>query len=330
MTDVARRAGVSIATVSRALSGAPRVSPATRERITALAHEMSYAISPSAARLARGASATVAVVTANVSHWFYATMLEGILGVLSGADVDVLVYEVKAERERSRFFHDLPARRQADALIIMAFPLSAAEQERLDLMGMTVVMAGGALGEHPHVRVDDVAAGRQATEHLVRAGHRRIAMVNAAGEWTLPYAAPRDRHRGFVQALDEAGIEMDEQLVVDVLWGSDGGSEGMGRLLSVRRPPTAVVAFSDEVAFGALRTLRRASVAVPASMSVVGIDDHATAGLMDLTTVHQPVAELGAEAARLSLAALDGREGPERFRTLDTHLVVRGSTGPPA
>lgn len=190
---------------------------------------MSYAISPSAARLARGASATVAVVTANVSHWFYASMLEGILGVLSGADVDVLVYEVKAERERSRFFHDLPARRQADALIIMAFPLSAAEQERLDLMGMTVVMAGGALGEHPHVRVDDVAAGRQATEHLVRAGHRRIAMVNAAGEWTLPYAAPRDRHRGFVQALGEAGIEVDEQLVVDVPWGSDGGSEGMGR-----------------------------------------------------------------------------------------------------
>lgn len=329
MADLAERAGVSIATVSRALSGAPGVSAGTRARIKGLAEELSYAVSPDAARLARGSTGRVAVVTADVARWFYASMLEGIVTALHAADVDVLLYEVREERERRRFFEDLPARRQVDALIIIAFPISEDERRRLDLMGVTVVMAGGTLGDYPHVRIDDVAAGRQATTHLVMAGHERIGMINARGHWSLEYAAPNDRFRGFRDALTDADLPVIDELVVNPLWGSAGGAEGMARLLSVPSPPTAVVTFSDEVAFGALRTLRRAAVPVPYALSLVGIDDHAMAEVVDLTTVHQPVTEQGMAAGRLALSMIQGDAVDDVHLTLPTQLVVRGTTGPP-
>ncbi|MET0422393.1 MAG: LacI family DNA-binding transcriptional regulator [Actinoplanes sp.] len=329
MADLAERAGVSIATVSRALSGASGVSEETRRRIKSLAEDLSYAVSPDAARLARGSSGRVAVVTPDVAHWFYASMLDGIVSGLRGTDLDVLLYEVKEERERRRFFEELPARRQVDALILVALPISDDERRRLDLMGVTVVMAGGTLGEHPHVRIDDVEAGRQATAQLVRAGHERIAMINSTGTWSLEYAAPGARLRGYTAVLAEAGLPVRPELVVHRRWGSRGGVEGMSELLSLPDPPTAVVAFSDEVAFGALRTLRRAGVAVPYAISVVGIDDHHLADMLDLTTVRQPVTEQGLVAGQLVHQILQGTEpGPSAHVTLPTHLVLRGTTGP--
>jgi DNA-binding LacI/PurR family transcriptional regulator len=329
MADLAQRAGVSIATVSRSLNGAPGVSEATRRRVKALADELAYAVSPDAARLARGSTGRVAVVTPNVAHWFYASMLDGIVTALHDTELDVLLYEVQEERERRRFFAELPARRQVDALILIALPISDDERRRLDLMGVTVVMAGGTLGDHPHVRIDDVAAGRQAAGHLLLAGHERVAMINAMGTWTLEYAAPSARLRGFTEAVEAAGLAVAPELVVHERWGADGGALGMSRLLGLPRPPTAVVAFSDEVAYGALRTLRRAGIGVPHAISLVGMDDQAPSDMFDLTTVRQPVAEQGRTAGRLVREALEGTGAGEVHITLPTHLVVRGTTGAP-
>ncbi|MFI5908563.1 LacI family DNA-binding transcriptional regulator [Dactylosporangium sp. NPDC051541] len=329
MADLAERAGVSIATVSRALSGAPGVSEETRRRIKSLAEDLSYTVSPDAARLARGSNGRVAVVTPDVAHWFYAAMLDGIVTSLRGTDLDVLLYEVKEERERRRFFEELPARRQVDALILIALPISDDERRRLDLMGVTVVMAGGTLADHPHVRIDDVAAGRQATTQLIRAGHERIAMINSHGTWSLEYAAPSARLRGFTSALEEAGLALPPQYVVHKRWGSHGGVEGMNELLSLPSPPTGVVTFSDEVAFGALRTLRRAGVPIPHTMSVVGIDDHHLADMFDLSTVHQPVTRQGVAAGELARSILQDGDAETRHVTLPTRVVARGTTAPP-
>lgn len=329
MSDIAARAGVSLASVSRALSGSPGVSEATRTRIRRLAGELNYTVSPDAARLAKGSRGRVAVVTADLAHWFYASLLEGIMAALRGSDLDVLLYEVKREEERKRFFEELPARRQVDALIILAFPVSDEERRQLDLMGVTVVMAGGTLGEHPHVRIDDVEAARQATHHLILAGHQRVGLINATGRWRLPYAGPQDRLQGYLNALREADLPIDRELVVDAEWGGSGGAEGMARLLSHPRSPTAVVAFSDEMAFGALRTLRRSGIAVPRTVSLVGIDDHEMADVVELTTVRQPVLELGQVAGGLVFRLLSGETVEERHVTLPTQLVVRGTTGSP-
>ena len=329
MADIADKAGVSIASVSRALSGSAGVSEATRTRIRHLAAELNYAVSPDAARLAKGSRGRVAVVTADLAHWFYASLLEGIMAALRGTDLDVLLYEVKREEERKRFFEELPARRQVDALIILAFPVSDQERLQLDRMGVTVVMAGGTLADRPHVRVDDVEAARQATHHLLLAGHERVALINASGRWRLPYAAPHDRLQGYLNALGDAGLPMEPELVVQAEWGTAGGAEGMARLLSLPRSPTAVVAFSDEMAFGALRILRRSGIAVPHTVSLVGIDDHEMADVVELTTVRQPVLELGHATGGLVFRLLEGKPVEQQHVTLPTQLVVRGTSGSP-
>jgi LacI family transcriptional regulator, repressor for deo operon, udp, cdd, tsx, nupC, and nupG len=329
MADVARRAGVSTATVSRALRDMPGVSAPTRARIKALADELSYVVSPEASGLASGTTGRIAVVVPKIDLWFFATMLAGIEGVLRDADMDVLIYHVDGAEERRWFFERLPARRKADAVIVIALPVPEQEAERLDLIGVQVVIAGGELRDYPHVRVDDVDVGRRAAGHLVGLGHRDIAMIRTQDREGSVWAADRARSQGYCEALGEAGIPRRPELMVTVDWGIHGGALAMERLLSLERPPTAVFAYSDEVAMGALLTLRRAGVSVPGEISVIGVDDHPVSELYDLTTVRQPVELQGATAGRLAIDLLrDGEASPDRV-TLPTELVVRGTTGPP-
>lgn len=330
MADVARAAGVSTATVSRALRGMPGVSPATRDRIRQLADELAYVVSPEASRLAGGATGRVAVVLPTINLWFFSTMLAGIEAVMRDAGMDVLIYHVEGADDRRQFFQRLPARRKADAVIVIALPVPDEEAKRLDLMGVQVVVAGGQLRDYPHVRVDDQEISHQAVNHLVKLGHRRIAMIRTADREGSLWAADLSRSRGYRDALRAHDLPVDDSLMVTVPWGIDGGARAMERLISLREPPTAVFAYSDEVAIGALRTLRRAHIAVPDQMSVVGVDDHPMAELSDLTTVHQPVERQGALAARLALDLVRGAQPAHRQITVPTHVVVRGSTGPPA
>jgi LacI family transcriptional regulator, repressor for deo operon, udp, cdd, tsx, nupC, and nupG len=329
MADVASLAGVSKATVSRALNGAPGVSDQTRTRIKALVQELSYVVSPDASRLSRGSTGRIAVVMPQTTSWFYGAVLSGILSVLRAEGLDALVYQVAGDEGSRRFFEDLPVRRQVDAVIVVAFPVSDFERRQLDRLGVPVVVAGGSLLDHAHVRIDDTAAARQAVTHLVRAGHERIAMITSSVTPDLPYAPPADRLDGYRAALEDAGMDVDRELVVELPWSAGMGAEGMNRLLSLGRRPTAVFAFCDEVAVGALRSLRRTGIPVPGAMSVIGIDDHPLAELCDLTTVRQPVDGQGTRAARIALDLLRGHPVEAAQVTLPTHLVIRSTTAPP-
>ena len=328
LADIAGLAGVSPATASRALSDAYGVAPGTRERVLEIARRVNYVVSPEASRLARRAIGRVAIVVPHIDRWFFGTMVAGLEGVLSDAGLDVLLYHVSGPDDRRRFFEQLPARRKVEAVVVVAFPVTDTERQRLESLGVTILAAGGQDEAYPHVSIDDDAAGRQAVRHLLQLRHRRIAMI-AATDPTFP-GWPRDtpRSSAYYAALAEAGVAVDEQLVVTVDWGGRSGADGMSRLLSLREPPTAVYAHSDEVALGAMRTIRRAGLRVPQDISIVGIDDHPLADLMDLTTVHQPVREQGARSAELLLALLRG-DHVDRSVTVPTRLVVRGSTSPP-
>src|SRR3954469_3048294 len=166
MADVAREARVSIATVSRALRGVPGVSQATRDRIERIAHHPAFFLSPEASALARGHTGRVAIVVPHLDAWFYSAMLASMAPVLRTADLDMLVYQVEGQEQRTQFLRELPARRKADAVIITALPMAQAELDRLDLMGVDVVVAGGSIRDFPHVLVDDLEAGRLAVQHL--------------------------------------------------------------------------------------------------------------------------------------------------------------------
>jgi DNA-binding LacI/PurR family transcriptional regulator len=329
MADVATAAGVSTSTVSRALRNMPGVSEEQRSRIREIANELSYVISPEASRLSRGDTGRVAVVVPVINHWYFSTVLAGVEAVMREAGLDVLVYQIGEGSDRRRFFHDLPARRKADAVIMIALPLPAGEASRLELLGVQVVVAGGRLLDYPHVCVDDLEIGRRAVTHLADLGHRDIAMIRTYDHEGVLWPADLARAQGYRAALADHGRAYDRRLVVTTQFGFQGGRQAALKLLALDRPPTAIFAHADEVAFGVLRALDDAGVEVPGEMSVIGVDDHPLSELHGLTTVRQPVEELGRVAARMVLDQLAGRPLREPAVCLPTELVVRASTAPP-
>lgn len=331
MTDVARRCGVSIASVSRALRGEPGVSAATRDRILSAARDLAYVVSPEASRLSGGPTGRVGVVVPRIDAWFYSTVLAGIAGEFDSVGIDLILCTLPNSASRHRFFEALPLRRKVDAVIVVSVPLTTRERTRLQQLDVPTVHVGGhhpATGQ-PWVGIDDESAARQAVGHLLRIGHRDIAMIQAVDNEGTPWAADEARIRGFHRQIGEAGLP--DPTVVRVPWGIDGGAHGMEILLSDQQLPTAVFCHSDEIALGALRTLRRSGISVPQQISVIGVDDHPSAELSELTTVSQPVSEQGRIAAQLVLARLenDSSTVTPAVTTLPTRLVIRNSTAPP-
>ena len=326
MADVARAAGVSIATVSRALRGVPGVSQATRDRIQQIAQELSYVISPEASSLSRGHTGRVAIVMPHLDAWFYSAMLASMAPVLRAAELDMLVYQVEGEEQRTGFLRELPARRKADAVIITALPMAQAELDRLDLMGVDVVVAGGSIRDFPHVQVDDLEAGRLAVQHLIDLGHRRIGMIRTSDTDGTAWSADVLRVRAWRETLAAAGLDSSEELLVTETYGAEAGSRAMARLLALPDPPTAVFAYSDELAFAAMAHARSNGIRVPEDVSVVGVDGHPLGAQVGVTTVDQDVALQGRVAAEMVVQLVSG--GQVLDVDVPVRLVPRHSTGP--
>jgi LacI family transcriptional regulator, repressor for deo operon, udp, cdd, tsx, nupC, and nupG len=325
--DVAARAGVSTATVSRALRGLPKVSAATRQRVLTAARDLDYVVSASASRLASGRTSTVAVVSPSISRWYFGQVISGAEIVLNEAGFDLLLYAVGSPERRQRFFSELPLRGRVDAVMIVTVPLHDDEAASLAVLRMPLSSVGVAIPGFSSVCIDDIAGASSAVNHLLALGHRRIAMI--AGEpGQAHFTAPAFRRTGYIAALGAAGIEPEGGVDIDGEYTVDGGERAMATLLACPDLPTAVFAQSDEMAIGALRAIRKVGLRCPQDISVVGFDDHEMAALFDLTTVAQPVQEQGARAARQLLGALSGA-GPPSCEELPTHLVVRGTTCPP-
>jgi len=328
MADVARRAGVSIATVSRALRDLPGVSPHTRSRVLTIVAELDYVVSPAASSL-RGATRRVAVVLPRLDSWFSSTMLATVEATLRQADLDVLVYQVSTEERRAHFFRDLPTRRKVDAVVLITLPIGPDEEERLDLMGVEVVVAGSRLRDFPSVNVDDVAIGIEAVEHLIGLGHTRIGMIRTSDTDGAKWASDLHRRAGYLEAHERHDLPHDPALVVTAPYGVDAGAVGMERLLSLADPPTAVFCYSDDIAVAASTVLHRHGLRVPEDVSLIGVDGNELGALFDITTIDQHVVDQARSASEMVLELLAGGSPEQPLLTLPTHLRVRGSTAPP-
>ncbi|MBL8932471.1 MAG: LacI family DNA-binding transcriptional regulator [Kineosporiaceae bacterium] len=338
IVDVAARAGVSVATVSRALRDMPNVSPATRDRVLAAAEELDYTVSPLASGLVTGRINAIGVVLPYAGRWFFAEALRGIEEVLRGQGYDLILHVLADDDRRAQFFQTLPLRRRVDGVIIVALPLDSREIGALRSLGVPLTgVAEPLTGVHGE-RVDNVGAARLAVQHLINLGHRRIGCIGGDLNGPERFSVPGWRTQGYREALTLAGIEPRSGWERDGRFTADGGELAMTALLS--QPggaPTAVFCQSDEMAFGALRALRHSGLRCPDDVSIVGLDDHELAHTFDLTTVAQPVAAQGAAAARWLLHQLAGAstEGPEPVGAdvnfHEVRLVLRRTTGrPPA
>jgi LacI family transcriptional regulator, repressor for deo operon, udp, cdd, tsx, nupC, and nupG len=324
--DVARLAGVSIATVSRALRGLPDVATETRNRVLAAAAELDYIASPFAARLASGRSATVGVVVPFVNRWFFAEVIDTVETALRKGGYDLLLYNLGDEAGRAQFFDVMPMRKRVDAILVVSLVLSDEEFASLDGLGTPVGLLGLARPGFLSSRIDDVAAARQAVEHLLELGHRRIGLIGGDTDDPMRFTPPLHRQDGYRDALRAAGIEPDPALEVLGYFTVDGGGTAAEALLALAERPTAIFAESDEMAYGALRVIRRANLRVPDDVAVIGFDNQANAELMDLSTVRQPVVEQALDVTTRLLAAISDGETGHAEIVLPTELLVRGST----
>ncbi|WP_199424516.1 LacI family DNA-binding transcriptional regulator [Actinotalea solisilvae] len=326
--DVARAAGVSTATVSRALRDLPNVTPSTRDRVRTAAAELGYVASPSAASLASGRTRAIGLISPYVNRWYFSNVIEGAERTLRSQGFDVLLYTFDGRRRDGRPRLDAGVlRRRVDGVLVVGLPLGEDEIGGLLALGHPLVCIGwGGYGQVT-VRLDDRATARAATQHLVSLGHRRIAHITGAPDDDAPSSPPVERAAGWRQALADAGIVADPALEAYGHFDVEGGRESMRDLLARVPDVTAVFASSDEMAMGAILALREAGRRVPDDVSVIGVDGHDLGELVGLTTMAQPAAMQGAMAARLVLDMIDGRS-PERTTVVGTVLVDRGSTGP--
>lgn len=326
--DVARRAGVSVATVSRALRGLPNVAPSTRDRVQHAAAELHYVADPHASRLAARRTATVGLVVPALGQWYYAQLFSGAEGALVAEGYDILPFVVGGAEARERFVGTLPFRKRVDGLLVADVHVAQPGFERITA-AVPVVTVGLSVDCVPSLAIDNVASARLAVEHLLDLGHERIGLIAHLPDDPFHFAAPLDRQHGVELALADRGLALDPALVVPGNFSFQGGAEAMVSLLELDRPPTAVFAFSDEMAIGALRAARDAGLSVPGELSIVGFDDHDVSHYVGLTTIRQHVAEQGERAVHRLLARIRGSEDALLHERIGTELVVRETTGPP-
>ena len=333
ITDVAAKAGVSVATVSRALRDLPGVAAATREVVRSAAAELAYVPSPSAAGLPTGRTHTVGVVVPWLGRWFFTSLIDGAQQVLVENEYDVLLYDVGGTDEADRRILDTKLlSKRVDALLVLSVPLTIHEVTALKKLHRPVVVVGPTVPGLSCVRINDVEAGYVATRHLLQLGHRRIAFVGGDPTDQFGFPVAPDRQLGYERALRTCGIEPDPCLVVPAAFTVDGGMIAATDLVARPNRPSAVVAWSDEIAMGVLYALRRTGLRVPQDVSVIGVDDHDLSRLFDLTTVAQPVREQGRVAAGLLVERLmqaGAIDGQVASVTVPIRLVVRATTGPP-
>lgn len=331
--DVAARAGVSVATVSRALRGLPNVAPTTRDKVRTVALELGYRPDPNASRLAAKRTNTVGFGVPLLGTWYFSNVVAGAEAVCSAEGYDVLLLAIGSAEARHRTVTGTgPLHRRVDGLLLVDVRLDDDEVAVFATTGATIVTVGDRYDAFPSVAIDDAAGAEDAVQHLIDLGHRSIGIIGDLPGVALEFHVPGARRTGYQAALRRAGIAVRPDHDVPGNFSVEGGYEAMVQLLARTPRPTAVFAMCDEMAIGALAAARDHGLSVPNDLSIVGFDDHEMAAAVGLTTVHQPVSEIGALAARAMLERLDAPAGsppPPRHVYVPTHLAVRATTAPP-
>jgi LacI family transcriptional regulator len=319
--EVAKRAGVSIATVSHALNRPERVSSSTRERVLDAVDALGFTPKQTAVSLARAGVGRVAVVAPFSAYPSYFTRLLGVLRVCESRRIEVVVFDDVSHDEPSVLLETLPTTGRVDGIIVMGIEPDPSVTKRLRRRHVPTVLLDRPSAEFTHVTVDDDAGGRMLAEHMIARGARSFAFVSPPPPDIDHVTSGEMRARGFQRAIRDAGLP-------DVTWhlaedSVEGGRAAALDVLATPSRPDAVFAIHDRLAAGLLGGLRDAGLRIPEDILLAGYDDSDVAGAMGVTTVRQPFEPSGRAAAEALLQMLAEPDAPVRRITMRPELVVR-------
>jgi LacI family transcriptional regulator len=328
--DIARAAGVSQPTVSRALRGDPRVAPATSALVQETARRLGYVPDAAARTLITRRTRTVAVVVADIGNPFYTELMSELHGSLGRAGYRTVLVNERTDLGGDAGMQPLLRSGLVDGAILATATLDEPTRALLAGERTPIVLVNRELGgvERDTVVSDNRAGGARVAELLAELGHRRIAHI--AGPANTSTA--RERGAGLAEALEGLGIPLDPALRRGGDYSHRDGYRWTLELLELADPPTAIFGDNDVIALGALDAARRRGVAVPGELSIVGFDDIALAAWESfrLTTVRQPLSDMAQEAVRLLVERIERADGPAARRIVfPTELIQRGSTASP-
>ncbi|PGY11937.1 LacI family DNA-binding transcriptional regulator [Bacillus sp. AFS031507] len=320
--DVAKMAKVSTATVSRVLSKNENVSSKTRDKVLEVVNQLEYKPNRLASNLRKMSSKTVMAVVPDITNPFFSSILQGFKDVALEYGYHVLLGDTGNSLEQERVYINLVKERVVDGLILATARLPkeeilAASQE------IPVVLACEYIDgfDIPTVAIDNVSAAREAVEHLIHIGHRRIGLITGP----LGVILSKDRVKGYYQALNLNEISIEGVLIQEGDFSVTSGYETMLKLLALDDPPTAVFATNDEMAVGAMKAIKQRGLKVPNDISVIGFDDIPLCKLVEpeLTTISQPRYDMGYQAMQMLLTIIEKGNLTRKQIVLPHHLKVR-------
>ncbi|NMB24664.1 MAG: LacI family transcriptional regulator [Firmicutes bacterium] len=326
LKDIARKARVSESTVSRVLSNSPGISDATRQRVLAIAQELKYHPNAFAQGLAKADSNILGVVIPRISNLYYAQLLQGIQEVAGDYGYNLVLCVTNNDTHQALEYLQMLKAYQARGLIYQNAFFLDEDQKGLEEVGIPAVVISRKIPEDRFYSVvlDEVGESRRATEYLLNLGHRNLAFIGG------PLADPwpgQMRFLGFKKALAGYGLEMDPDRFAEGDWTFKSGFLAMKTILARTREIDAVFAACDEMAIGAMKALQSAGFTIPSDISVIGFDG-VPLGVMcspELTTMEQPIVDIGRTAMRMLHRLIQGGEVTSRQSILPCRLVERES-----
>lgn len=333
MEDVAQAAGVSRTAVSFVLNDIAdaNIPESTRQRILQAARELNYTPNAQALNLVRGKTMLVALVVRQTSEQmsadaFLGEIIRGITRIIEAEDYHLVVHAVEPGVPTKTTYGELIRTHKVDGLLITSPLINDPEVKVLHDEGTPIVLNGAAdFNDIPSVDVDNVQGAYTAVRHLIDLGHRRIAHISNA---PFSYTSARDRLTGYQQALAEAGIDYDDQLIHPGAFTDVSSYAPMLSLLDLFEPPTAVFIGSDLVALGAVQAIHNRGLRIPEDISIIGFDDLFISKYLQppLTTIHLPAYDLGQRLGEMILTSIRGETFQTLRALLPTELVIRQST----
>ena len=324
--EVARRAGVSTATVSRTINNPSVVDPKTAKRVRKAVEELRYYPNSQARSLVSGRSRILGLIVSDITNPFFPELIKGFEDVAIANNYEILISSTNYDSARMALCVRRMLERKVEGVAIMTSEMDNHLVDQLAHRNVPMVFLDvGPTGEGMSRVVVDYAMGvNAAVEHLLSLGHRRIGFISGP----LALKSARIRRSAFLRALSRYGIDQDKRLIEEGDHTVEGGFKAMARMLASRCSPTAVLASNDLTAIGTMRAVRRAGLSVPRDISVVGFDDIRLAEFTEppLTTVHLPLTDLAEHAFHALLRDLDEQGGAKSDCKLETRLIVREST----